>query len=116
MDPESLAGYGELHEFEIDPALIPLLGQWNRHYPDPKRPCLLRHFQEEFARHQEFLLAPTKTLADGNRYMVSELGIVKNLCHFRNLSDIDSPQDIDAVAHLLPQMMVTPHYPGKPMP
>jgi hypothetical protein len=69
---------------------------------------LLARFQEEFAKHQEFLLAPVTRRADGQLYTDPMLGIIKNVIHFRRLSDITTADDPDAAALLLPQFITPP--------
>ncbi|MCA9110529.1 MAG: hypothetical protein KDA52_11300 [Planctomycetaceae bacterium] len=107
-DPEALEAHATFDEFVVDRTIVPFLGQWNRHYPIPGQPSLLAKFKEEFEKHQEFMLAPTVLKDDGNRYMVPELGIIKNLIHFRQLSDITTPDDPDAAALMLPEFIIPP--------
>lgn len=107
-DPEALEAHATFDEFVVDRTIVPFLGQWNRHYPVPGQPSLLAKFKEEFERHGEFMLAPTVLKDDGNRYMVPELGIIKNLIHFRQLSDITTPDDPDAAALMLPELITLP--------
>ncbi len=107
-DPDALCGHATMADLVVDPYIVPFLGQWNRHYPVPGTPSLLPRFKAEFERHQEFLLAPTVIRADGQRYMVPELGIVKNILLFRDLSEITSSDDTDAAAHLIPELIVPP--------
>jgi hypothetical protein len=107
-DPEALAGHATFEGFVVDSTIVPFLGQWNRHYPIPGRPSLLARFQEEFAKHQEFLLAPVTRRADGQLYTDPMLGIIKNVIHFRRLSDITTADDPDAAALLLPQFITPP--------
>ena len=107
-DPEALCGHATMSDFVVDPSVIPFLGQWNRHYPVLGVPALLPRFKSEFAKHQEFLLAPTVVKQNGQRYIVPELGIVKNTLLFRKLTEITAPDDIDVAAHVLPQVIVPP--------
>jgi hypothetical protein len=74
-DPEALAAHATAEDFVIDPSIIPFLGQWNRHYPVPGQPNLLGRFKQEFAKHNEFLLAPVTRRADGQLWCTPELGI-----------------------------------------
>jgi hypothetical protein len=46
--------------------------------------------------------------ADGNQYMQPELGIIKNVIHFRQLSEITAGDDPDLAALLLPQLITPP--------
>ena len=103
-DPEALEAHATFDEFVVDQTIVPFLGQWNRHYPVPGQPSLLAKFKEEFEKHQESMLAPTVLKEDGNRYMVPELGIIKNLIHFRH----HPPDDPDAAALMLPELIVPP--------
>ena len=54
------------------------------------------------------MLAPTIRHADGNLFMVPELGIIKNVILFRQLADITTPDDTDAAALLLPEFITPP--------
>jgi hypothetical protein len=110
-DPDALAAHATMEDLVVDPSIVPFLGQWNRHYPIPGKPSLLARFKEEFERHQEFMLAPVVRRADGNQYMVPELGIIKNVVHFRQLSDITTGDDPDVAALLLPQLITPPERP-----
>ena len=107
-DPEALAAHATVEDFVVDPTIVPFLGQWNRHYPIPGRPSLLARFKEEFAKHREFMLAPVTRRADGQLYTDPMLGIIKHVVHFRQLSDITSPDDPDAAALVLPQLITPP--------
>jgi hypothetical protein len=107
-DPEALCAHATMEDFVVDPSIVPFLGQWNRHYPVPGTPLLLPRFKEEFEKHKEFMLAPTIRRDDGNLYMVPELGIIKNAIIFRQLSDITPPDDTDAAALLLPELITPP--------
>ncbi|MBN2578180.1 MAG: hypothetical protein JXB10_04245 [Pirellulales bacterium] len=106
-DPDAIAAHATLDDFVVDPTVVPFLGQWNRHYPVPGEPPMLAKFKEEFEKHKEFLLAPT-IRRDGQLFMEPMLGIVKNVIFFRQLSDINSPDDPDATALLLPQFITPP--------
>lgn len=105
-DPDALCAHATMEDFVVDQSIIPFLGQWNRHYPIPDTPPLLPRFKREFLRHQEFMLAPTIRREDGNLYMVPELGIVKNVVHFRQLEEITTPEDTDVAALLMPHLIV----------
>ncbi len=107
-DPDALCSHATLEEFVVDPNIVPFLGQWNRHYPIPGTPLLLPRFKQEFDTHKEFMLAPTVRRPSGKLYMKPELGIIKKAIVFRKLSDITSPDDIDAAAALLPQLITPP--------
>lgn len=107
-DPEALAAHATMDDFVVDPSIVPFLGQWNRHYPVPGAPSLLPRFKAEFEKHNEFMLAPTIRRPDGQLYLVPELGIIKNVILFRQLSDITTPDDTDAAALLLPQFITPP--------
>lgn len=107
-DPEALCAHATMEDFVVDSSIVPFLGQWNRHYPIPGTPLLLPRFKEEFEKHKEFMLAPTVRGADGNLYMKPELGIIKNVIIFRDLADIKAPDDIDAAALLLPELVTPP--------
>jgi hypothetical protein len=75
-------------------------------YPIPGSPELLPGFKREFAKHNEFMLAPAVRRQDGQFWFEPELGVVKTVIHFRNLSEI-TPGDPDAAALVLPQL-ITP--------
>lgn len=107
-DPDALAMHATGADFVVDPIIVPLLGQWNRHYPVPGMPALLPRFKKEFANHKEFLLAPVVKRADGKLYPEPMLGIIKNVINFRYLSEITSTDDPDAAAHVLPQLITPP--------
>jgi hypothetical protein len=107
-DPDALCSHATLEDFVVDSSIVPFLGQWNRHYPVPGTPLLLPTFKEEFDRHKEFMLAPAVPRADGKLYMNPELGIIKKAIIFRQLSDITSPDDVDAAALLLPELIIPP--------
>jgi hypothetical protein len=107
-DPDALAAHATMEDFVVDPSVIPFLGQWNFHYPVPGAPPLLARFKEEFENHKEFLLAPAIRRTDGNLYMEPELGIIKNVIFFRQLSDISAPDDTDAAALLMLQFITPP--------
>lgn len=107
-DPNALAARATLDDLVVDPSIVPLLGQWNRHYPMPGAPPLLARFKDEFEKHNEFLLAPAIRHADDRLYIEPELGIVKRIIFFRQLSDITTPDDTDAAALMLPQLIVPP--------
>ncbi|HUO09835.1 MAG TPA: hypothetical protein VM008_16145 [Phycisphaerae bacterium] len=106
-DPEALAAHATAEDFVVDSAIVPFLGQWNRHYPVPGVPELLPAFKREFAKHKEFLLAPVVRKPDGQLWVEPKLGIIKNEIHFRMLSEI-TPEDPDAAAILLPHFIVPP--------
>jgi hypothetical protein len=107
-DPDALCAHATLEDFVVDRSIVPFLGQWNRHYPVPGTPLLLPRFKQEFDTHREFMLAPAVPRASGKLYMKPELGIIKKAIVFRQLSDITSPDDIDAAAVLLPQLITPP--------
>ncbi len=68
-------------------------------HPVPGSPPLLPRFKEEFAKHQEYLLAPVTRRGDGQLWFDVELGIVKHKIHFRHVSEmIDN--DVDSVVKL----------------
>jgi len=54
------------------------------------------------------MLAPAIHHADGKLYMEPMLGIIKNVVFFRQLSDITAPDDTDAAALMLPQLITPP--------
>lgn len=107
-DPEALSAHATFEGFVVDPTIVPFLGQWNRHYPIPGKPSLLARFKEEFEKHKEFMLAPVTRRADGQLYTEPMLGIIKNVVHFRQLSEITGPEDPDAAALVLPQVITPP--------
>lgn len=107
-DPEALEAHATFDDFVVDPRIVPFLGQWNRHYPVPGAPRLLPRFKEEFAKHNEFMLVPAVRGADGKLYLEPTLGIIKSVIFFRQLSDIVTPDDADAAALLLPQLITPP--------
>jgi transcription elongation factor Elf1 len=107
-DPEALDAHATAHDFVVDSSIVPFLGQWNRHYPIPGMPAFLPKFKQEFAKHKEFLLAPVTRRADGKLYTDPMLGIIKNIIHFRSLSEITTPDDPDAAALILPQLITPP--------
>ena len=106
-DPEALAAHATMDDLVLDPRIVPFLGQWNRMYPVPGMPAMLPRFKQEFDRHREFLLAPVTRRPDGQRYIDTELGIVKNSIEFRDLDEI-TPEDPDAGAMALPLLMTPP--------
>lgn len=106
-DPESLAARATVEDVVLDPSIVPFLGQWNRHYPVPGSPKMLPKFKMEFQKHREFLLAPAVRRQDGQLWFEPELGIVKTVILFRNLSEI-TPDDPDAAALVLPQIITPP--------
>jgi hypothetical protein len=106
-DPDALAAHATTEDFVVDPSIVPFLGQWNRHYPVPGAPPMLTKFKEEFAKHQEFLIAPT-IRRNGQLFMEPKLGIIKNAILFRQILDITTPDDVDAAAFLLPQLIAPP--------
>lgn len=107
-DPEALAAHATAADFVVDPSIVPFLGQWNRHYPIPGMPPLLTRFKREFAKHEEFLLAPVTKRADGRLWCSPELGIIKNIINFRYLSQVTESDDPDAAALVLPQLITPP--------
>lgn len=107
-DPEALAAHATAEDFVVDPSIVPFLGQWNRHYPVPGMPALLPRFKQEFAKHKELLLAPVVRRPDGRLYTEPTLGIVKNVINFRHLSEIITPDDPDAGAPIIPQLITPP--------
>ena len=107
-DPEALAMHATGSDFVLDPAVVPFLGQWNRHYPVRGQPNLLQRFKQEFAKHNEFMLLPVLRRTDGQLYAEPTLGIVKNVVHFRTLTDLASADDPDLTAKLLPQLITPP--------
>jgi hypothetical protein len=106
-DPEALDAHATTEDFVVDPQVVPFMGQWNRQYPIPDMPALLPRFKSEFAKHKEFLLAPVVRRSDGQLYAEPLLGIIKNLISFRCLSEI-TPDDPDAAALVLPQLIAPP--------
>ena len=78
-----------------------VLGQFRRMHPIPGVPLSLPQFQEEFERHQEFMLAPVTRREDGRLWAVPKLGIIKSVVHFRNVSQIE-PGDLDEVIFRTP--------------
>ncbi len=107
-NPDAVLGRATMNDIVIDSKLIPLFGQWNRHFPVPGTPSLLNRFKEEFERHGEFMLAPVVRRKDGQNYMDHRLGIVKKRIEFRKLSEIVDETDIDALAHVLPLFSSAP--------
>jgi hypothetical protein len=107
-DPDAILGRATINDLVMDTQLIPLLGQWNRHYPIPGTPSLLNRFKQEFDRHGEFMLAPVVRRSDGQSYMDYRLGIVKKRVDFRMLSEITDETDLDALAHILPLFSSAP--------
>jgi len=82
---------------------MPWICRVNRMYPVPGSPPLLARFKEEFAKHQEYLLAPVTRRGDGQLWFDVELGIVKHKVHFRHVSEI-TDNDFDAVVKLAESM------------
>jgi hypothetical protein len=107
-DPDAVLGRATMNDLVMDSKLIPLFGQWNRHYPIPGVPSLLERFKDEYKRHGEFMLAPVVRRNDGQNYMDYRLGIVKKRIHFRKLHEIVDESDIDALAHVLPLFSAAP--------
>jgi hypothetical protein len=106
-DPEGLAARATMDDFVVDPAVLPFLGRWNRMYPIPGQPALLPKFKREFEKHQEFLLAPAVRRDDRQFWFETELGIIKTAINFRTLDQI-TPDDPDAAALVLPQLITPP--------
>lgn len=104
---EMLQAMAAAEDIEITNATMPLFGQVNRMYPVPGQPNLLARFKQEYEKHKQFLLAPVVKRADGQLWCEHELGIEKSLIIFRDLKDIQ-PDDIDAVALALPQLVTPP--------
>ena len=50
---------------------------------------LLPRFKAEFAKHNEFLLAPVTRQDDGRLYVDVECGIIKRVVHFQNIAEVD---------------------------
>ena len=107
-DPDALAAHATFDGFVVDAAVVPFLGQWNRHYPVPGGPALLPRFKEEYARHGEYLLAPVTRRADGRLWCSPELGIVKSVIHLPDLSEVTAADDPDTAAHALPFLITPP--------
>jgi hypothetical protein len=105
-DPDGLAARATAEDFVINRTIIPFLGRWNRMYPIPGATALLAEFKKEFAKHGQFMLAPAVRRADGQLWFEPDIGVVKTVIHFRNLSEITS-DDPDAAALVLPQL-ITP--------
>ena len=106
-DPEALDAHATMEDFVVNQSVVPFLGQWNRHYPIPGMPELLPRFKREFKKHKEFLLAPVVRRGDGQLWVETKLGIIKNIVHFRYLSEI-THDDIDAAAVVLPEIIQPP--------
>ena len=106
-DPEALDAHATMEDFVVNQSVVPFLGQWNRHYPIPGMPELLPRFKREFKKHKEFLLAPVVRRGDGQLWVETKLGIIKNIVHFRYLSEI-THEDIDAAAMVLPELITPP--------
>lgn len=106
-DPEALDAHATAEDFVVNQSVVPFLGQWNRHYPIPGMPELLPRFKREFRKHKEFLLAPVVRRGDGQLWVEPKLGIIKNIVHFRYLSEI-THEDIDAAAMVLPELITPP--------
>jgi len=106
-EPESLLSHVSMKDVDLDESVIPMLGQWNRVYPDPNHPNMLMRFKQEFAKHNEFLLAPVTRGDDGQLWSHPDLGIIKNCIDFRRIEDIDE-KDQDAGALLMPLLMEPP--------
>jgi hypothetical protein len=111
-DPDALALHATGEDVVLNQNLVPFLGKWNRAYPIPGSPPvpLLTRFKEEFAKHGQFMLAPVVRRNDGQDYFDPHLGIIKHTIQFRQLSDITSESDIDAMALLMPAL-ITPDKP-----
>jgi hypothetical protein len=104
-DPESLAASSTAEDFVLDPKFLSLIGRWNRMYPVPGSPPMLRRFKEEFNKHKEFLLVPVTRRKDGQNYADVDLGIIKSCIQFCDLSEITA-DDIDAMALKLPELIL----------
>lgn len=107
-DPESLAARATAEGVVLDPTIIPFLGQWNRHYPITGTPTMLPKFKREFQKHGEYMLAPVVRREDGQLHFEHMLGIVKKTIEFRQLSEIVGPDDPDAGALVIPQLITPP--------
>lgn len=95
-DPDNALVRATMEGVVLDMLPFTLLGQVRRFHPLEGESVALSRFKEEFARHQEFLLAPVERRDDGKLWAIPELGIIKTGILFRDISeiqagDIDSP-------------------------
>ncbi len=103
---EMLEAMATAEDIQISNATMPFFGQVNRMYPITGQPNLLAKFKDEFEKHKQFMICPVTKRADGLNWASPEIGIVKHLITFRNLSEIQE-DDIDAVALAMPAL-ITP--------
>jgi hypothetical protein len=101
---EMLQAMATAEDIEITNATMPFFGQVQRMYPIPGQPNLLARFKQEFAKHQQYMIAPVTRRADGQLWCNPDLGIIKSVIHFRELKDIQE-DDIDAIALALPALI-----------
>ena len=106
-DRDGLAARATFDDIVLDPITLHLLSQWNRHFPVVGQPKMLPKFKMEFEKHNEFLLAPAVKRSDGQIWYEPTLGVIKTVVHFRDISEI-TPDDPDAAAILLPQLVTPP--------
>jgi hypothetical protein len=98
-DAEGILARAMAEGIAVPNGSMPWISRVNRMHPIPGSLPMLPRFKEEFARHQEYLLAPVTRRGDGQLWFDVELGIVKHKIHFRHASEIVDG-DIDAVVKL----------------
>lgn len=103
-DPSNSLVRATAEGIALDMVPFTLLGQVRRMHPVDGESVALLRFKEEFANHQEFMLAPVERRADGKLWVIPELGIIKRMIQFRDISDIHS-DDIDSLVF---RMQVVP--------
>ncbi len=95
-DVEGILARATIEGIAVPNKCVPWISRVNRMHPEPGSTLLLPRFKEEFARHQEYLVAPVTRRGDGQLWFDIELGIVKHKIHFRQANEI-ADNDIDAV-------------------
>jgi hypothetical protein len=93
-DVEGILARATAEGLVVPDAPVPWMSRVNRMHSVPGSPPMLARFKEEFAKHEEFLLAPVTRRGDDQLWFDVELGIVKHKIHFRHVRDI-SDHDID---------------------
>jgi hypothetical protein len=112
-DPDNVTARATTEDFVMPPHLVWLTRiNWMRRVPGTED--LLTPFQREFAKHQEFLLAPVTRRSDGQLRLDLILGIVKKKITFRHLSEIREG-DFDALV-LQAKHLISPTESHPPMP
>ncbi|MBX7259809.1 MAG: hypothetical protein K1Y02_25870 [Candidatus Hydrogenedentes bacterium] len=88
-DPENSMIRATAEGIVLDELPLSLFGQVRCMFPVAGAEPLLPRFRDEFAKHQEYLLAPVTRGEDGQLYVDVECGIIKQTVHFQNLAVVD---------------------------